>query len=281
MKRHIALVLVVLITVTSFSGCGTLIKKGKELILNNEKIRPGNSVVSRPADVESTDSETSDEESKNGVGVIARPTESESMTDETSYAPTQNSYKNLIDGMSTSERKKINIFLSNFSEVHFWDYDRYGDIDYYRLINFAYLHNAINTGKIDYTEEKIGIAGETAAATVKKYLGVNLPLKTTYDGYGRAWEYTDGWFWTEPEMGGLNAFFSIAHNMVDNGNGTYTVYFEVFSVDSADTTPSKCYEYTLAKAKLDCCYEYSGTAVVKEKTYNGNKTYELISYKPD
>ena len=69
--------------------------------------------------------------------------------------------------------------------------------------------------------------------------------------------------------------------MVDNGDGTYTVYYDVFSVDDADKTPEKCYEYTVSEARKKYCYECSGDAVVKKKTYNGDKTYELISYKPD
>ena len=281
MKRHIALVLAVLITLTSFSGCGMLIRNGKEAIFGNENGYHEDDVTSRQDEFEWSTPEISDEANQNGAEVYIDPDESEQESDETPELEVQNRYENLIDGMSKSERKKINIFLSNFSEAGFWYYDRYEYVDYYELIKFAYFHNEINTGKVKYTEDEVGIAGETAAATVKKYLGVTLPLKTTYDGYGGVWEYKDGWFWTEPETTGLHVCFSVAYDMVDNGDGTYTVYYDVFSVDDADKTPEKCYEYTVSEARKKYSYECSGDAVVKEKTYNGDKTYELISYKPD
>ena len=110
MKRHIALVLAVLITLTSFSGCGMLIRNGKEAIFGNLNDYHEDDVTSRQDEFEWSTPEISDEANQNGAEVYIDPDESEQESNETPEVEVQNRYENLIDGMSKSERKKINIF---------------------------------------------------------------------------------------------------------------------------------------------------------------------------
>ena len=76
------------------------------------------------------------------------------------------------------------------------------------------------------------------------------------------------------------AYFSLITNVQkDNITGCYFVeYAEFWNSDDYALPMSDCYSLTVAEASRYCQYLGEGTAVVREKDYNGKVVYELLSY---
>ncbi len=188
---------------------------------------------------------------------------------------------NLVEGMSAAERKRINIFLSNFSEVGFDDYDRHTNPNLHQVVWFAYMHNAINTDKVFSKDGKMGIQAAVVDVTAERYLGIAVPHKTheNPDNPMDNWEYADGNFLHAEASGAGIGIFTVAKRMTDNGNGTFTVEFQVYELENLhDGIPDTYYEMDISTAEQNYNHAYSGTAVVIEKSYQGTDTYELVSY---
>ncbi len=249
--RILSLLIAVVLIICMFSGCTK-----DDLPSDNEPIENTESTV---AETESATVSTTKE----------------------SPATTETAKVNLVAGMSASERKRINIFLSNFSEVYFKDYDRNAGVDMHQVLWFVFMHNEINTSKTFFDGEKMGISANNADTTAKKYLGVTIPRKTYVNPSNEMdkWEYADGTFTQNAASGASVGIFTVAKEMTDNGDGTFTVKFEVFELENMHDGVSKSYyEMDIKTARDNYRYSYSGTAVVTEKQYNGNATYELVSY---
>ena len=213
------------------------------------------------------------EESKAEENTTEKPAETPEKNDGS------NKQENLILSMSESDRRDANVFFSNFSEAFFGEYSK-DDTDAYSLINFAYIHNLINSySEIKIRNDRYGISYETVNKTLDKYLGVSVPPKTATannNGFELTWTYEDGFFWEPAADGESYDYFSVVNDMHDMGNGmleaTYDVYYAGY-----DELTKECYSYTKEEAEKNCEYSYSATAVVKRKVYGGKKTYELIS----
>ena len=70
--------------------------------------------------------------------------------------------------------------------------------------------------------------------------------------------------------------------MYKNSDGTYMVEFRTYRDDEDPHGPQKQEWYTetveSAESNANYVFMYYGTAVLKEKVYNGLNTYELVSY---
>ena len=80
----------------------------------------------------------------------------------------------------------------------------------------------------------------------------------------------------------FEVIFSIAYNMLENSDGTYTIYFDVYSdtsVSGGDVlNDNSVYSLTSDEAKNKYNPVGTGHTVVKTKVYEGKDTYEIISY---
>ena len=180
-----------------------------------------------------------------------------------------------FEDLTADEHKKLNMFLSNFSEAYF---DNYSANDYQanRLISFAFTHNSLNNpNKIFYEEMYMGISASDVNTTLDKYLGITIPNNSVGE-----WTYSDGNYYMDAASGETYAYFSIATDITDNGDGTFEVEFTKFFDNNNvfETSLPQWYTYTIEQAKENCEECGSGVATVREKIYGGKQTYELISY---
>lgn len=184
---------------------------------------------------------------------------------------------NLLDSMSYDEKYEVNIFLSNFSEAL---YGLGGCNDVEDKLSFAYNHCRVNNRNADlYSGNgKYGINSSDVDTVLKRFFGKTIP-HTTPAG-ADMWTYENGYFVFPAADGESHAYFSIATDMKSNGNGTYTVAFNTYfnSNGPHDPIDSSWYGYSDVEAGQYFEFSYDGTAVIRPKTYNGSKTYEIISY---
>lgn len=176
--------------------------------------------------------------------------------------------------LNKAETEKLNIFLSNFCEAHFGDYDsqNYSEES---LVSFAYIHNKINKPeKIKYENNYNYISADDVRETVNRFFGKGITYKS-YDYY----KYSNGYFYTPAGSGESYSYFSIVSNMWKNNvSGYYLVDFTTFwNPDDYELPMSECYSFSLAEASKKCKLSRYGTAVVREKEYNGKMTYELVA----
>ena len=167
------------------------------------------------------------------------------------------------------------MFMSNFSEAYF---DNYSVSNYNtaKLISFAYIHNSLNNpDKTFYEGNYMGISSSDVNRTLDKYLGIEIPNESVGE-----WSYRDGNFYMGAASGESYARFTVVTKLTDNGDGTLTVEFMDFfdNANMFEVSLPKWYTYTLEEAKSNCEPIGTGVATLREKTYNGKKTYELISY---
>ncbi len=180
-----------------------------------------------------------------------------------------------LESMTAAEKREVNLFLSNFSEASYGTYNTEETAD---KLHFAFIHNVINNKNFkNYVSgSEYRISADLVDATLKRFFGRSIPHKS-YPSIN--WRYEGGYFYTIAADGDSVAYFTIAKNLVDNHNGTYTVQFDVFSAPGPHD-PIDSSWYSLSHSQAISRFErlYSGTAVVKPKTHNGSATYELVDY---
>jgi len=178
---------------------------------------------------------------------------------------------NLLDSMDSAQLTKLNTFLSNFSETYFNEYPTSNEC----LLDFAFTHNLIN-GKntVIYAGNDMGISAAVADNTLDIFFGKTVPHANT----GR-WAYKNDGFYIEAAGGESYSYFSIAKEMKNNGDNTYTVSFDVFyDQDNFGSFLSEWYSLSHSQAIVRYSFHQTGTAVVREKNRNGKTLYELVSY---
>lgn len=181
-------------------------------------------------------------------------------------------------------QRRINVFLSNFSETFFDSYP----CTKYEMVSFAYSHARINNdGKVYYDSWEYYISETDVNNILNKYFGITYPQNGAEDvlsyttQYGTQTIRYDGDYYYFPAAdGGFNGYLSIATEMMRNSDGTYTVKYDVYSLaEMWEDDTNNYYNYTAQQArnsiKLDYCY--SGVAIVKDYTRSdGNQSYHLL-----
>ena len=199
------------------------------------------------------------------------------------YQETYYESSNLVDSMTKEERKTLDIFLSNFSEAYFGDYNCGEWHPEWNLLTFVFLHNRLNnTGSIYYIEDREYMSQENVNKTLMRYFGIELyynpysPERPDLVEFG----FTDGAFWRTPRTEESHARFTKAYHMEDNGNGTYYVEFGIFhdTYNAGKVSLPQWYTYTWEEAYNNCELVEYGRATVTKKQYNGKPTYELKYY---
>lgn len=190
----------------------------------------------------------------------------------------ENRNTNTYSTLSYDQRRKLNTFMSNFSEAFVDDYDKY-NFDGFDAVNFAFIHNLINnSSNILWSGSQMGISFSAVNSTLGKYMGTSVDRNdySKYEyGYNYVWHYSDGMFWTGAASGESYDYYTIVNGMFDNGDGTYKITFNVYYAGYDELT-AEYYSYTDSEARNSSVYQYSGWAIIKPKLYNGSDTWELI-----
>ncbi len=196
----------------------------------------------------------------------------------------------LLSKMSTQQRKELNIFMSNFSELNFPNFKR-DDYDLATVVNFAYMHNKINSfgrDKIDVRqwngESCYSISTADVDACLDRFLGVQVE----HEGFEMDMHQIgcDGERYYFPAADG-EAFntFTVVNFMNRMADGkTIAVSFDIYDLDYEvywDTGLEDKY-YAMTPEEAESCGVLTrrgeGTADLEEYVYHGVSTYRLLYY---
>ena len=189
--------------------------------------------------------------------------------------------KNLLEDFGRDEMYRINVFLSNFSEQWFEAYPCKDGA----AITFAYLFAKYNgDGMVKVSGHNYYISKSDVDAVTTRFFGKTIAVadpSTLTDAYNQTFSYSGGNFYFPAADGASISYCTVATSMVDNGNQTYTVTFDVYGHVTPHESMSSFYNITSQEAKFNSLleYQYSGVAVVRDYVRSGNiQTYQLISY---
>lgn len=172
--------------------------------------------------------------------------------------------QDIYNTLDVDGTKKLNIFLSNFSESYFNEYDC-NNVNADRLISFAFIHDLINNHSlIKYSNQSMGISCDRANETLSKYFGKTISKTSTSN-----WSCDGSYFWMPAATGESYDYFSVALNLIDLKDGTYKVDFNNYYA-GYDSMDSKYYWYNNAQASNDvnCKLTGNGTAIIKSVSGN-------------
>lgn len=204
------------------------------------------------------------------------------------YDATPNNMANASNGDVLHDhaiQKRINIFLSNFAEQRCAQYPFAND---YQMLNFAYIYSQINSNSlISYDDYSAFMNKSDVDDILNRFFGRTvIPSDNSmifYSPYGSDYiSYGAGQYEFIAAMGEYRGYVAVAYDMVDNGDGTYTVWFDTYMVSmDSQTDYSEYYGMIMEEAGSDeslSLYQH-GQAIVKDYTRpNGKVTYQLISY---
>lgn len=250
-------IILFLVTVFMLTGCSNVIP-----VSTNVKPTPTASEKASPT--------PSDNQDTNTVGTETKP----------------------LYSLTIEERKKLNIFFSNFAEAFFDEYDsnNYSSSD---LIQFAFLHNRVNRTSPEeydmfespYFEYVMGFKASVMDTLINRYFGVTVPHKDTVfkNSYGdyEGWAFKDGYVYTGAATGESYDYFAIVDKFTDLGNGTYSATYDKYWAGYG-LMDSKYYSYTPEQAIRDSSLEYLGSyiAIIKPAIVDGKETWQLLNLKP-
>ncbi len=230
------------------------------------------------------------------IGLETEPAETENFVTDTpetepvyeTVAPTEPPITHNAVSLSEGDiQRRINVFLSNFSEAFFYEYP----CDNYELLNFAYIHALINgDGETHYDGNSCYMPEDDVNNILVKYFDTAFPENAVprsyylYTEYGtHSVDYDGDYYWFEAGAGEFYGRFAIARSMQKNSDGTYTVEFGAFDMkDMWGDDPKNYYSlsYDQAINHSAISLTYMGTAVVKDYTRpGGTQSYQLISLK--
>ncbi len=180
--------------------------------------------------------------------------------------------------LTPEEKKDLNTFFSNFSEVFVepFEKDKITDKD---LILFSVLHNYKNNEKRFVKggkEYQVKIKASYIDETVMKYFGKKIMKHQSVDDNGI--EYRDGWYSTT-DASGEEYVFSQITSLYDNGS-IFTAAVNVYSASSGWTGDTHANETIWKKAVPDDVPQVTEKmkATLKKVTENGKSRYILIDY---
>ena len=213
-------------------------------------------------------------------------------TEETEEAPPVQTKKEW--NLDAEGRYKINIFLSNFSEQGFNEYDYVNNLENLKtfdvkeinadqLLEYSFTWHSINRPKsVVYEGDSMYLTIDQINESLQRYFGVTLS-KDQIAGSGFS---SDGN--RVSKMAGFGASYpeiSIIKSMTDNGDGTYHVEFGIFTVEESSTggnivADKSVYYMEYAEAVMvDGISSYgSGEAIVKPYKNGDIDSYNLIRY---
>jgi len=179
--------------------------------------------------------------------------------------------------LKPAEKKLLNTFFSNFSEVFVEPFEK-DEISDSALIQFAVSHNYRNNYKFFVKggeEYQVKIKASYLDESVNKFFGRKI---VKHHPVGEI-DYRDGWYYTTDASGEEFSFSQIA-TLVDNGSSMYTATVNVYSAGSGWTGNVNGTDAEWKKASPDDFPQLSEvmTATLQKITEKGKSRYILIDY---
>ncbi len=179
--------------------------------------------------------------------------------------------------LKPAEKKLLNTFFSNFSEVFVEPFEK-DEISESALIQFAISHNYRNNYKFFVKggeEYQVKIKSSYVDDTVNKFFGKKI---VKHHSVGEI-DYKDGWYYTTDASGEEYSFSQIV-TLVDNGISMYTATVNVYSAGSGWTGNVHGTDAEWKKASPDDFPQLSEvmTATLQKITEKGKSRYILIDY---
>lgn len=185
---------------------------------------------------------------------------------------------------------RINIFLSNFSEQGVQSFTSATVADDY-IIRVVELYCKINHPSLivyQNGEECLSLADANTylvrffGRSVNPYEGAEYMLDAQH-----SFRYSAGYFRFPAADGEAYNRFTVAYEMLDNGDGSYTVSFQIFALDLGEYFDGGMDSglYWLSNDEAASLVQagriapvQGGTAVVTPYTFNGQNTFQIRSY---
>lgn len=191
---------------------------------------------------------------------------------------------NEID-IDSDTQYKLNLFLSNFAEARITQYP----CCTYHKLRFVISHCQINSvGNLEYAHGDVFINKTMVDSILNKYTGTTVTeysesqVHTSCSGFDSIY-FEEYYYYTNAGGGEYAGYVAVADSMHQNGDGTYTVYYNVYTVDSdyaSNYSISAFYSYSPSQVYLEQNLEfsYSAVAVVQDYTRSGGQeSYQLLS----
>ena len=216
------------------------------------------------------------------------PTETETEPD-TTESTADNSIK-----IDADTQYKLNLFLSNFSESFFGEWEsgnsRYATFDRIHFIFSWYNLNKYDQIKFSSDYDAM-LTFEQVNEKHQRFFGESLSRPsdgTRYTNeYGERIYFENGYFVTPWGVGDSHADFTVVRSMTDNGDGTYTVEFDVYTAEDYNgggdhLTDDSYYHLTPDNVtRKNVTYQYSGRAIVVPYKNGSIDSYQLKAYYRD
>lgn len=203
------------------------------------------------------------------------------------------SVQNMIGSITDDEYKKLSVFLSNFSEVGFDNFD-IADYTDEQLIEFAIWHTYINNYNaiISVTDSEhyyAKISADTIFDVVDKYFGISVMHKSVgYIDDPNHWNYgqylylfKDGYYYFTGADGESLSWSEIVE-FYDNGDGTFTAVTREWSSQEvpAQYERRKYWEQLVHPDDVwkGAVAGGSHTAVIAPYSYGSTNTYKLLRW---
>lgn len=189
--------------------------------------------------------------------------------------------------LNATEYREMNMFLSNFAEVYFGDYDS-DNVNAGQLIDFAILHGYINDNSSVANYNGVStISTEYASKYISRFFGKSVNFRDTqmvvYNAdTGMLSANTDVLFYTcaDHTENGYTLNFATTDRVTDNGDGTYSVDFYVMA--SPRDSFGKYYSYTYDELSgMRNVYRIGyGSAVIRVEgdMLSDSYSYQLVKY---
>ena len=198
----------------------------------------------------------------------------------------------VTDRLTAADRKNLNVFMSNFSEVFFNGYDENAPEEEYDLLMFGYLHLKLNdNSKLGYDNYYYTISQADMDACLDRFFGVTVPpqdysMYYQYEDYSYTdtIEFRNGAYYYPAADGEAYNYMTVVNRVESNGDGTFFVSFDVFDVDIEEYfdhgIDPRYYEMTPAEAFASGSLSHldSGTALLRLVEINGRQTFQLVQY---
>jgi hypothetical protein len=180
--------------------------------------------------------------------------------------------------LSPKEKKELNTFFSNFSEIFMEPFTKENLSDK-ALINFGVSHNYRNNlKKCEKGEDPtiVKLKSSFVDDAVNKYFGKKIKTHQSVEDY----KFSNGKY-TIPEAAGEAYVFSQIENLYDNGNNFYSANINVYSIGSGwSGSPHGTPKEWQKKAADEGMPELTNKmkATIQKVTENGKTRYILIDY---
>ena len=185
---------------------------------------------------------------------------------------------------------RINIFLSNFSEQMKPSFNSATAADDF-LIRYVELYCKINHhDRITYLEGNECLSLEDANLYLQRFFGRSVSPVNNTEYMLDAWNsfvYRDGYFRFPAADGEAYNHFTVVYEMTANSDGTYTVQFQNYELDLMEYWDNGMSDW-LYRLNNDEVANLvwngrakpvqGGTAVVRDYTFSGIPTFQILSY---